>query len=147
MSRPNDAAVVLNADEHDSSMTVRETHDGVHEIVVSERYVRLGDELSGELLAGCNEAAKLDVGEQNDWRCRRAEDSRVRTASRDAALAVGVASYQTTECGQALLLTRRNDDSVFDHRLACKHSFDVIEWIAIEDDELRFPPGFDYAVL
>jgi len=64
MTCTRDTTIVFYADEHDAAVTVCETHHCVDDTVVRQRCVRFGDELGRELLAGCDESAKLCVGEQ-----------------------------------------------------------------------------------
>ena len=64
-------AVIADANEDDTTVSVRQTHDRIHELVVAQRPAALGDEFGGELLAARNEPAKVRVGQHNlgDW-CR-----------------------------------------------------------------------------
>jgi hypothetical protein len=68
MMRARDLPVVGHADQYDAAMTVRETNDRVHQLLIGERVILLGDELGGELFAARYESANLGIGEHDGAR-------------------------------------------------------------------------------
>jgi hypothetical protein len=97
MMRAHDRPVAAHADEYDAAMTVREANDRVHQLLIGERVILLGDELGGELFAARYESANVGIGEHDG--AREIEDSHasVRVMRSSAS---GLASYPVARPGQ-----------------------------------------------
>jgi hypothetical protein len=89
MSHPGRTTIIRHASEHDTAMAIRETHDGVHELIIAQRRFRFGDELGGELLATREEPAKLGVGEHDGRRMKAEATGRHAVIARRATRCVG----------------------------------------------------------
>ena len=63
MMSTGDAAIVVHANEHDATVTVGETHDRVHQLIVGQRRACFRKEFSGELLSTREQPAEFFVGD------------------------------------------------------------------------------------
>jgi hypothetical protein len=68
---------------------IRQTHDGVHPLPITQRLVGLGNELGRELLAAFEEPAKLGVGEHDGRRMKAEATGRHAVIARRATGCVG----------------------------------------------------------
>ena len=68
---------VIDSHEHHAAVTVRETHDGIHQVIVAQRRVAFGQKLGGELFTAREQAANVGVGE-HDGQMRQEKTARIR---------------------------------------------------------------------
>ena len=61
--RTGRAAIVVNADEHDTAVAVGEAHNRVHQLVVGQRDVDFREEFGCELFSTRKQPAELFVGD------------------------------------------------------------------------------------
>jgi hypothetical protein len=83
--RTSRTTIVANANEHDSTVAVGETHRGVHQLFVSQRGVAFREKFGSELLSAREQPAEFFVSEHAmNLSCRRESGIGYRTAATGA---------------------------------------------------------------
>jgi hypothetical protein len=62
-ARTSDVAAITDADEHDPTVTVRETHDGIDQVSIADGSFAFRQKLCCELFAAGDETTKVGIRE------------------------------------------------------------------------------------
>ena len=91
---------VIDSDQHDAAVAVRQTHDGIHQVSVAQRRVTFSQKLGGELFTARKQAANVGVGE-HDGQMRQEKTARIRGSRVSRSRCAGLASYPVAQRGQS----------------------------------------------